>query len=98
MIRQATINGELFEYDDEKATFIVQSVKGDHKFKDRYSFKGDLGQAIKYYRCINIGNGYKKRIIVVYPPSCETCKSSVWCKDQGEVCQRYIMKRQRRLL
>lgn len=46
--------------------FLVQVgryAKG--KYLTRYSFKGNLEQAVFHYRCINIGLGYKKRLVMV---------------------------------
>lgn len=44
--------------------FIVQV--GRHKkgsYRTRWELTGNLAQAISYYNAINIGNGYKKRLI-----------------------------------
>jgi hypothetical protein len=38
--------------------------KGRGKYKTRYSFKGNIAQALFYYSGINVGNGYKKRLFV----------------------------------
>jgi hypothetical protein len=46
--------------------FLVQVGKGRGAYSTRYKFVGDLAQAVFYYRGINIGNGYKKRL---YAPS-----------------------------
>jgi Fe-S oxidoreductase len=42
--------------------FLVQVGKGKGAYQTRYRFTGDLEQAVFYYRGINIGNGYKKRL------------------------------------
>jgi len=46
--------------------FLVQIGKGKSVYRTRYAITGSLAQAVFYYRCINIGNGYKKRL---YAPS-----------------------------
>jgi hypothetical protein len=67
MNKTATIDGKHIAYCTE-TEFLVQVGKGTKgAYKTRYSFKGDLAQAIFYYKCINIGNGYKKRL---YMPAC----------------------------
>jgi len=43
-------------------TFLVQVGKGKSAYTTRYSFD-NLPQAVKYYACINIGRGYKKRLV-----------------------------------
>jgi len=44
--------------------FLVQVGFGPKgAYKTKYSFIGDLQQAIMYYNCINIGRGYKKRLL-----------------------------------
>jgi hypothetical protein len=43
--------------------YLVQVGKGSKSsYKTRYSFS-ELKEALFYYRCINIGNGYKKRLL-----------------------------------
>lgn len=43
--------------------FLVQVGKGKGTYKTRYSFTGDLALAVRYFNCINIGRGYKKRLL-----------------------------------
>lgn len=44
--------------------FLVQVGRGPKgSYATRYSFTGDLQRAIMHYNCINIGRGYKKRLI-----------------------------------
>jgi len=62
----ATLDGKNIGYSSE-TEFMVQVGKGSGAYKTKYSFKGNLGQAVAYYRGINIGNGYKKRLLM---PSC----------------------------
>lgn len=61
----ATLNDKAVAYSSE-TTFLVQVgryTKG--KYTTRYAFKGNLDQAVFHYRCINIGRGYKKRLVMV---------------------------------
>lgn len=53
-------------YHSPQANFLVQVgryAKGE--YKTRYMFTGDLKQALFYYVGINIGYGYKKRLVMV---------------------------------
>lgn len=58
----ATLDNKRIAYTDE-TEFLVQVGKGRGSYSTRYRFTGNLGQAVLYYRGINVGNGYKKRLI-----------------------------------
>lgn len=58
-----TIHNKTFAYNDN-TTFSIQVGKGKGSYKDKYVFVGKLNQALFYYQCINIGNGYKKRFLL----------------------------------
>ena len=62
----ATVDGKQIAYCSE-TEFLVQVGKGKGSYRTRYAFKGNLGRAIMYYEMINIGEGYKKRLLM---PSC----------------------------
>jgi hypothetical protein len=57
------INGRSVCYSDT-TVFQVQVGKNKSAYKDRYSFTGDIRKAAFYYECINIGNGFKKRLLM----------------------------------
>jgi hypothetical protein len=61
-LKEATLNGKLVAY-TSKTEFLVQVGKEGSKYSTRYRFEGDLHNAVFYYKSINIGNGYKKRLI-----------------------------------
>ena len=61
----ATLDGKSIAY-CTATEFLVQVGKGKGAYQTRYRFTGKLEQAVLYYRGINIGNGYKKRL---YAPS-----------------------------
>jgi hypothetical protein len=61
MIKTATLDGKNIAYTDE-TLFEVQIGKNKSSYKTKYSFLGNLGQAVFYYNAINIGRGYKKRL------------------------------------
>jgi hypothetical protein len=66
MMREGTLDGKKIAWNDDPEngnTFRVEVGKGRGKYKTRYTFRGNLAEACKYYRCINIGLGYKKRLV-----------------------------------
>ena len=63
MSESITINGKTYSY-NEDTVFQVQVGKGKGKYATRYTFTGDIKTATRYYACINIGNGYKKRFVI----------------------------------
>jgi len=51
----------VFHKDNE---ILVQTGKGKQSYKDTWTFKAEnFAKAVFQFNCINIGNGYKKRII-----------------------------------
>jgi len=63
MMKTATLDGKRIAYTDD-TRFEVQIGRGKSAYKTKYSFEGNLHQAVMYYRCINIGRGYKKRLVM----------------------------------
>ena len=61
-LHTATLDGKQIAFSSE-TEFLVQVGKGKGAYKTRYRFMGNIGQAVSYYRGINIGNGYKKRLV-----------------------------------
>lgn len=62
-VHTATLDGQQIAY-CSKTEFLVQVGRGPRgAYKTRYRFEGNLAQAVAYYRGINIGNGYKKRLL-----------------------------------
>jgi hypothetical protein len=60
----AVLDGKNIAYSSE-TVFLIQVGKGKKgRYVSRYSIKGSLETAILYYKGINIGNGYKKRLYV----------------------------------
>ena len=62
-MKTATLGGKRIAYTDD-TTFLVQVGRGNRSYATRYSFTGNLHQAVFYYRSINIGKGYKKRLVM----------------------------------
>lgn len=56
------LDGKRIAYTDQ-TEFLVQVGKGKGSYKTKAKFTGNLAQAIMHYNMINIGNGYKKRLI-----------------------------------
>lgn len=61
-IRTATLDGKRIAYTSE-TVFLVQSGLGKGKYCDRYRLVGNLGQAVAWYKGLNIRAPYKKRLI-----------------------------------
>lgn len=60
----ATLDGKEIVYTN-KTIFRVQLGKGSKgKYEDKYRFEGDLGRAVSHYNALNVGNGYKKRLLM----------------------------------
>ena len=59
----ATLDGKKIIYTD-LTRFEVQVGKGHSAYTTRYQFEGELARAVMHYRGINIGNGYKKRLLM----------------------------------
>jgi hypothetical protein len=63
MMKTATLDGKRIAYTDD-TKFEVQVGRGKSAYTTRYAFTGNLHQAVMYYRCVNIGRGYKKRLVM----------------------------------
>lgn len=57
----ATLDGKRICYSSE-TEFLVEVGRGRSAYRTRYSFTGNLAQAVLYFNAINIGRGYKKRL------------------------------------
>ncbi len=62
-----TLDGKKIGYTTE-TEFLVQVGRGPKgSYRTKYRIVGSLGRAMLYYNGINIGRGYKKRLLM---PSC----------------------------
>lgn len=61
-LKTATLDGKQIGY-SSTTVFQVQIGKGRSAYKTRYHFMGDLNRAVMHYNAINIGKGYKKRLV-----------------------------------
>jgi hypothetical protein len=62
-----TLNSKNIAYHTQ-TQFVVQVGRGSKgSYTTRYVIKGNLKKALWYYEGINLGNGYKKRLLM---PSC----------------------------
>ena len=63
-LRVGSLDGKNVAYTNH-SRFYVQVGKGQRgAYRTKYAITGDLRQAMMYYRGINIGNGYKKRLVL----------------------------------
>ena len=51
------------EYTND-TTFVVQVGKGKGKYTSSYTYQGNFNKAAHHYAGINVGYGYKKRILI----------------------------------
>jgi hypothetical protein len=56
------LDGKMIAYTDQ-TEFLVEVGRYRAAYKPRYRFVGDIHKAVKYYQALNIGNGYKKRLV-----------------------------------
>ena len=59
---ESDLNGKKIAY-HSRAEFLVQVGRGKSSYTTRYTIIGSLSQAVMYYNGVNIGNGYKKRLV-----------------------------------
>jgi len=60
------LDGKKIAYTNE-TEFLVQVGRYKGSYKTRHRFVGNLGQAVLWFNGINVGSGYKKRLLM---PSC----------------------------
>lgn len=66
-LKTATVDGKSVAYSNY-TEFLVQVGRGPKgAYRTRYTFIGNLTRALMHYDMINIGNGYKKRLLM---PNC----------------------------
>jgi len=61
MLKTVELDGKRIAYDDN-TEFLVEVGRNQSAYKVRWRFVGNIHEAVKYYRGLNIGNGYKKRL------------------------------------
>lgn len=62
-LKENVLNGKPIAYCYD-TVFEVHLGKGKSAYnKGKWTFKGSLAQAVHYYNSLNIGNGYKKRLV-----------------------------------
>ena len=61
-LRVNELDGRRIAYSSE-TEFLVQVGRGRSSYRTRYTVRGNLAQAVLLFNGINIGNGYKKRLV-----------------------------------
>lgn len=61
----ATLDGKRICYADTTIFEVQVGRYAKGSYATHYAFTGNLAQACAYYRAINIGRGYKKRLVMV---------------------------------
>lgn len=62
-IKHATLNGKAIAYTSVSVFSVEVGRYSKGSYRPRYSFTGDLPRAVQYFNAINIGRGYKKRLV-----------------------------------
>lgn len=62
-IKTVTLDGKKLAYTNQ-TEFLVQVGKNRGAYRTRYRFTGNIHQAVAHYRAINVGLGYKKRLLL----------------------------------
>lgn len=62
ILRHATLNGQSIEF-CSSTEFLVQTASPKGSYRTRYRFQGNLGQAVLYFNAINLGWGWRKRLL-----------------------------------
>lgn len=60
--RTATLDGKRIAFTDQTVFEVQVGRYAKGSYTTRYSFVGNLAQAVAYFNAINIGRGYKKRL------------------------------------
>ncbi len=63
MIIVKELDGKQIAYHSDTQFQVQIGRYSKGSYKTRYTFTGDLAKAVFHYNCINIGNGYKKRLV-----------------------------------
>ena len=62
-LRYNELDGKRIAY-HKRTQFLVQVGRGPKgAYRTKYTITGDLAQAVLYYNGINLGHGYKKRLL-----------------------------------
>lgn len=59
----ATLDGKPIAYTDQTQFLVQVGRYAKGAYRTRYTFTGNLAQAVFYFNGINIGRGYKKRLL-----------------------------------
>ena len=49
---------------NDKSVIHIQLGKNRSAYRNKWSFVGEAAKAVRYYRCLNVGYGYKKRLVL----------------------------------
>lgn len=63
-----TLDDRHIGYSEHTEFYVQLGFGKGGRWMNKYTFRGNLGQAVLYYNALNIGRGYKKRLFM---PSCE---------------------------
>lgn len=62
-IKTVTLDGKQLAYTNQ-TEFLVQIGKNRSAYRTKWRFVGNIHQAVAYYKALNVGLGYKKRLVM----------------------------------
>lgn len=62
-LKTVTLDGKKLAYTNQ-TEFLVQIGKNRSAYRTKWRFTGNIHQAVAYYRALNVGRGYKKRLLM----------------------------------
>ena len=63
VLKEVELDGRKIGYTNQ-TEFLVQLGRYKSSYKTKYRFIGNLHQAVLYYKALNVGYGYKKRLLM----------------------------------
>lgn len=62
-IKTVTIDGKPLAYTNQ-TEFLVQIGKNQGAYRTKYRFIGNIHEAARHYKALNVAHGYKKRLLM----------------------------------
>lgn len=69
------LNGKKIAYSSETMFYVQIGKRAKGAYKNEYVIKGNLYRAANYYNSINIGLGFKKRLVMAGKVLAKQCSS-----------------------
>lgn len=73
-LKTTTLNGKHIAYSSDTEFLVQVGRHSKGSYRTRLSFRGDLAAAVFYFNAINVGMGYKKRLLMPTSPKPVLCR------------------------